>query len=277
MIGTGTTLNQINESGVISDFCFVAGEYTVGLVPSADSAAVSGTNRTDKKLGVVALTMFDLKKRGKISWLGLCGTSAGKTLRAARYLLESLGAAYRNLDTRLDAVFPRESGQTCGDESRNPKSYEKAIDTLPKGSAVTIFTPDSTHFEIALYALQRDHHVMLAKPATLTAQEHYQLAMEAKKRNLVCCVEFHKRFDPIYADARDQMRTEDVFGDLGFFNAYMSQPKYQLQTFKSWAGKESDISYYLNSHHIDFLLWSLGGKADRFYLSARDVLLYDIR
>jgi D-galacturonate reductase len=25
----------------------------------------------------------------------------------------------------------------------------------------------------------------------------------------------------------------------------------QLETFKAWAGIESDISYYLNSHHID--------------------------
>ena len=31
----------------------------------------------------------------------------------------------------------------------------------------------------------------------------------------------------------------------------MSQPRSQLETFKAWAGKESDISYYLNSHHID--------------------------
>jgi len=31
----------------------------------------------------------------------------------------------------------------------------------------------------------------------------------------------------------------------------MSQPKFQLETFKSWAGIDSDISYYLNSHHID--------------------------
>jgi hypothetical protein len=27
----------------------------------------------------------------------------------------------------------------------------------------------------------------------------------------------------------------------------MSQPKSQLETFKSWAGIDSDISYYLNS------------------------------
>lgn len=31
----------------------------------------------------------------------------------------------------------------------------------------------------------------------------------------------------------------------------MSQPKMQLETFKAWAGIDSDISYYLNSHHID--------------------------
>jgi len=40
-------------------------------------------------------------------------------------------------------------------------------------------------------------------------------------------------------------------GDFGYFYAYMSQPKSQLETFKSWAGKESDISFYLNSHHVD--------------------------
>jgi len=41
----------------------------------------------------------------------------------------------------------------------------------------------------------------------------------------------------------------------------MSQPKFQLETFSSWAGVGSDISYYLNSHHIDFHCWSMQGKA----------------
>lgn len=30
----------------------------------------------------------------------------------------------------------------------------------------------------------------------------------------------------------------------------MSQPKSQLETFSAWAGRDSDISYYLNSHHV---------------------------
>lgn len=45
------------------------------------------------------------------------------------------------------------------------------------------------------------------------------------------------------------MRSKDI-GDFSFFNSYMSQPKSQLQTFSAWAGVDSDISYYLNSHHV---------------------------
>ena len=69
-------------------------------------------------------------------------------------------------------------------------------------------------------------------------------------------------------------------GEFGFFNSFMSQPKSQLSTFKSWAGlivyyfnlllitriyiyicnpagTSSDISYYLNSHHIDIHEWAV--------------------
>ncbi len=60
----------------------------------------------------------------------------------------------------------------------------------------------------------------------------------------------HKRFDPIYVDARDRIAS---LGDFSFLAAYMSQPKSQLETFRSWLGTgASDISYYLNCHHIDF-------------------------
>ena len=44
-------------------------------------------------------------------------------------------------------------------------------------------------------------------------------------------------------DARD--RIQDL-GGLSYMYSYMSQPKHQLETFKAWAGKSSDISYYLN-------------------------------
>lgn len=57
-----------------------------------------------------------------------------------------------------------------------------------------------------------------------------------------------KRYDPAYSDARAKAKQ---LGDFNYFYSYMSQPKSQLETFKAWAGKDSDISYYLNSHHVD--------------------------
>lgn len=109
-------------------------------------------------------------------------------------------------------------------------------------------TPDTTHFEIALYAINRGIHVLITKPATQKLDDHYALIAAAKENGVFVFVEHHKRFDPAYYDARNKAKT---LGDFNYFYSYMSQPKSQLDTFKAWAGKDTDISYYLNSHHID--------------------------
>lgn len=87
----------------------------------------------------------------------------------------------------------------------------------------------------------------------------------------------------MYSDAKARAQT---LGEFNFFSAWMSQPKSQLETFRAWAGKDSDIrrvispngfrsvkpdchayrvgcrnSYYLSSHHIDVSCWILQGRA----------------
>lgn len=99
-----------------------------------------------------------------------------------------------------------------------------------------------------MYAIERGIHVLVTKPAVKHLSEHQELMRAARQKNVFVYVEHHKRFDPAYADARFRARQ---LGDFNYFYSYMSQPKSQLETFKAWAGKESDISYYLNSHHID--------------------------
>jgi D-galacturonate reductase len=89
---------------------------------------------------------------------------------------------------------------------------------------------------------------MITKPATKLLQDHLTLLEESRKHGVFVYIEHHKRFDPAYSDARAKAKN---LGDFNYFYSYMSQPKSQLETFKAWAGKESDISYYLNSHHID--------------------------
>ena len=60
------------------------GEYTTGFVGSGGSAS-------DKKVGVVGLTLFDLRRRGKVEKLGMVGVNGTKfpAIRASSPPIES--------------------------------------------------------------------------------------------------------------------------------------------------------------------------------------------
>ena len=92
-----------------------------------------------------------------------------------------------------------------------------------------MFTPDDTHYDIIEAALERGLHVMATKPMVKTLKEHQLLVKKARDKNVLLQIEVHKRFDPIYNDAR--MRIQKL-GSFNFFSSYMSQPKFQLETFK---------------------------------------------
>ncbi|TXT13086.1 hypothetical protein VHUM_01487 [Vanrija humicola] len=218
------------------------GEYTTGITPS-------GQSKSDKKIGVVGVTMFDLRRRGKVGDVIMAGTNGGKFPEIREHFQKNIGDVYKGLDLTFRG-FPEEG-------VRDAEAYKAALRALPKGSAVIIFTPDSTHFPIASEALNLGLHVLVTKPATQKLEDHQKLVDLAAEKGLVCMVEHHKRFDPAYNDAR--ARAQKI-GDFNFYSSYMSQPKFQLETFKSWAGIDSDISYYLNSHHIDIHAWMVQGK-----------------
>eukprot|EP00940_MAST-03C_sp_MAST-3C-sp2_P000791 g791.t1 len=219
------------------------GEYTTGYVggKAADS---------DKGAGVVALTMFDQRRLGAVGRLGLCGTNGKKMPGIRQHMKTAIESAYAGMDIRCE-TFP-------ADGTVNRRAYIDALQSFKPGDAVTIFTPDDTHFEIALAAIERGLHVLVTKPPVKTLSDHRRLIEASQRKGVLVVVEVHKRYDPIYRDARDRIQS---LGDFSFFNAYMSQPKHQLDTFRAWAGKSSDISYYLNSHHVDFHEWACSGFA----------------
>mmetsp|Transcript_24988 Transcript_24988/g.36686 ORF Transcript_24988/g.36686 Transcript_24988/m.36686 type:complete len:426 (+) Transcript_24988:141-1418(+) len=220
------------------------GEYTTGYVggTAADS---------DKGAGVVALTMFDLRRRNKVSRVGMCGVNGKKFPGIRAHMQANIGDVYAGMDLTCD-TFP-------DDTTTDPFAYESAVETYKKGNVAVIFTPDDTHFDIAMKCVKHGMHVMVTKPIVQTLEHHQALAKAARENNVLVAVEVHKRLDPFYADARDRARAD--LGNFQYIYAYMSQPKHQLDTFKAWAGKSSDISYYLNSHHIDWSEWVLAGMA----------------
>jgi len=95
---------------------------------------------------------------------------------------------------------------------------------MKKGDIASIFTPDDTHFKIAKAVLSKGIHLMITKPVVKTLKEHQELVKIARKNGCLMMVEVHKRFDPIYKDARQKINTE--LGEFGYFYSYMSQPKF---------------------------------------------------
>lgn len=220
------------------------GEYTTGYVHAAPA-------KSDKSAGVIALTLFDLRRRALIQNITLAGTNGQKFPAIRQHLIDNIQNRYTHMPTDFDS-FPSD------DTPSNPRAYIDALDTLNPGDAVLIFTPDDTHFDIAMSAIERRCHVLIAKPLVKTIAQHQTLIHAAQQNNVIVAMEVHKRWDPIYADARDRIQQ---LGHASHFTSFMSQPKSQLDTFAAWAGKASDISYYLNAHHVDFSAWALADIA----------------
>lgn len=220
------------------------GEYTTGYVAGSTAAS-------DKRAGVIGTTLFDLRRRGLVGNLLMAGTNGTKYPEIRRHLQRAIADTYRDMDVQFES-FPADS------VSRQVDAYREGLNRLNAGDAVVVFTPDDTHFQITMDAIDRGLHVLVAKPLVKTVEEHSAIIQAAQRKNVLVAMEVHKRWDPIYVDARDRIRQ---LGQFSFFQSYMSQPKSQLQTFKSWAGKSSDISYYLNSHHIDFSVWACSHMA----------------
>jgi D-galacturonate reductase len=224
----------------VSALMIGTGEYTTGYVHGEAA-------QSDKGAGVVALTLFDLRRQGRIDQLRMAGTNGTKFPGIREHLQQVIADQYARLEIDFKS-FPAD------DVERDPAAYQRALDLMSPGDVVTVFTPDDTHFDIATAAVARGCHVLIAKPLVKTVEQHLALQRTAEEQGVLVAMEVHKRWDPIYADARDRIRS---LGDFSFFSSYMSQPKSQLDTFRAWAGRSSDISYYLNAHHVDFNVWSV--------------------
>ena len=167
------------------------GEYVTGL-------AQQKAAQSDKSFGVVALSLFDMRSRSLVSNIRLAGRDASRFEAVRHHFETNLKSAYTDLDTSFEA-YPK--------SGRNDEAYKEALTEMKPGSAVMIFTPDDTHFAIARDALEAGMHVLVAKPLVKTVKEHQALMDLAKSKGLLLMLEVHKRFDPIYADAVDRIRT----------------------------------------------------------------------
>ena len=169
----GPARKRPKTAGPVNVLMIGTGEYTTGY--GKESA------KTDKGAGVVGLTMFDLRRRGKTGRLAMCGVNGKKFPQIRAHMQAAIGDVYADMDLTCE-TFP-------DDSTVDPKAYLAALSSFKPGDAVTIFTPDDTHFGIAMEAVRRGIHVLCTKPVVKTIAEHHALARAAVKHSHDRCRE----------------------------------------------------------------------------------------
>lgn len=223
-------------------------------------------------------SLYQLQRLGVIAGISVCAQH-GRTLRALD-ASEPLRRAFPGQSFVPYPAFTDESGP-------HPGLYKHAIAALPPRQIVVAAVPDQLHFPVVMEALRHDQHVIVVKPLVLTVQESLLIEQEARSRNLLVAIEYHKRLDDRSHMARRRYR-DGLFGEFKLGTACLLEKwYYRHSNFQNWFTKEnSDAFTYIGCHYVDLVHFITGllpvavsvyGIPDRFPNGVEGYLWTDAR
>lgn len=110
--------------------------------------------------------------------------------------------------------------------------YREMIDNMNLDT-VHICTPNNTHFEIAMYAMDHGVNVILEKPMSTSVKEAEQMLAKAKETGLVTAINFHNRFYPMTNHLMNEIK-DGKFGDVFSISGSYCQDWLLYDTDYSW-------------------------------------------
>lgn len=168
-------------------------------------------------------------------------------------------AIRRLVNTEVVAIADRTDIERKAAELNIPygfTDYGRMMDTVDL-DIIHICTPNHTHYEIAMYALERGIHVLCEKPMTTTLEEGERLVKVAKEKKLINAVNFHNRFYPITHHLK-QIIKEGQLGDIFSIHGGYIQDWLLYQTDFNWrlissnSGKTRAVAD-IGSHWLDLV------------------------
>lgn len=145
-----------------------------------------------------------------------------------------------------------------------PKGYEdyKEMIDVEKLDCIHICTPNNTHYEIAMYAMERGVHVICEKPMTVTLEEARILKETASEKHLINAMNFNCRFYPMAFQMREMVKSGQA-GDIYTVHGGYLQDWLYYDTDYSWrlepeASGASRAFADIGSHWIDLVEFVTG-------------------
>ena len=144
---------------------------------------------------------------------------------------------------------------------RGYKCYKELIDNESL-DCVHICTPNSSHFEIAMYAMQRGVHVVCEKPMTTTVEEAEKLLAFAREKEIIHAMNFNCRFYPLVFQMREMIKSGEV-GEIYTIHGGYLQDWLFYDTDYNWRlepelSGESRAFADIGSHWLDLVEFVTG-------------------
>ncbi|MEW6068538.1 MAG: Gfo/Idh/MocA family oxidoreductase [Nitrospirota bacterium] len=121
------------------------------------------------------------------------------------------------------------------------RSFTNYKDILPDLDAVSIVTPTTTHFEIALNCLRAGKDILIEKPITENLEEADELIRASQNMNRIIQVGHIERYNPAILAVSD-MITEPLFIESERVSPFLGR------------GTDVDVTLDLMIHDIDIIL-----------------------
>lgn len=122
--------------------------------------------------------------------------------------------------------------------------------------AVSVATPDHTHFGPVSTLLRAGKAVLVEKPLTTSLDEAAALEAIADAARLTAMVDFQMRWDPHYMQAKEMVDAGRL-GDVVMGYIRLSDAIQVAEEWLGWAGR-SGPQWFLFPHTLDIMRWLIG-------------------
>lgn len=166
-----------------------------------------------------------------------------------------------NPNFKLKTVVERSKNeaQAFDAEIENARSIEELLSD-PEIDLVFICTPNDTHFEYAMDALENGKHVVIEKPFASTEAEAQQLVALAKEKGLVLTAYQNRRWDSDFLTI-EKLIGEGKIGDVVEYECHYDRFRPvdpQVNSWKEQPGVGYGNFYNLGPHLLDQALTLFG-------------------
>lgn len=145
------------------------------------------------------------------------------------------------------------SDYVCSVDPVKPEADYRYVEQVPLAhyDAALVCLPDEPKYDVLMYLLQNDKHVLVEKPLWTESDEQI-LALQtiAQQRQLVCYTAYNHRFEPHFVRMKEVLASGQL-GNIHYCRLFYGNGTARLVRQSAWRDQGAGVLPDLGSHLLD--------------------------